>query len=202
MSIFTIGHDKMFRPIVYIYTSKIKHSEVKLFEECISFYYLLIQTVLFREYFIENMILILDLEGMGFLNFPYKATKGLINSTGITYSGRLHKILFVNPTFMFYGVWKILSSFLHPDIHERIAFISSHKHNHILNYINKDQLLEKYGGTMQAPTSAFPIYTTFKENEVPLFDETENTYFPKPKKIEAKKIEHKKCFFGKEMDVS
>lgn len=178
MSVFTIGHDKMFRPILYIYPGRVKAHEIDTFTSCICFYYMAIQLNLIKEYFIENWIIIVDLEGLGFLNFPFKALRTLIDSTGITFAGRLHKIILVNPTFMFYGVWKIIQSFLHPESTQRIDFISKGKHSDFLKYINKDQLIDKYGGLMKSPVSAFPIMTTFQPDDQPELEECEDTYFP------------------------
>lgn len=207
--IFTIGHDHMFRPIVYLAPKKVKAKDMHLFEECVCFFYLAIQQELFKEYFIENYILIIDIEGMGFLNFPFKALRSLIDSTSLKFSGRLHKLIFLNPTFMFNGFWKIVKAFLHPESLERISFIANDKLKDLLKIIDKSQLIEKYGGTMKEPETVFPIRTTFTEASIPNFECFDGSYEPEKIEVVIKSLTVKQkskmskwmYFFEEEMDV-
>ena len=179
MNIFCIGHDKMYRPIVYIHTKMIKKQDFNVLLDCLSFIYLAIEQVFMKKYFVENLCLVFDLEGLGILNFPFKAMKGLIDITTVRFSGKLHKIYFANPSTMFFGIWKIVRKFCDPVVNERIEFIKSSKMKDFLRTINEDQLLEAYGGSLKTPKSVFPFVNTFRENETPEFPKPlTDTYMP------------------------
>jgi hypothetical protein len=189
MVIFTAGHDKAFRPILYLNVNKIKSSEIEDFKHCVSYFALAIKKRLLRDYFIENWVLMIDLEGRGVLNLPIKALKGLIETTAVTFAGVLHCLNFLNPSLMFYGVWQVISNVLHPATKEKIHVIGKGKTQELLKYIAKDQLLEKYGGTLRQPTRALPIYSTFKEGELPDIISAEPTYIAPPSREVPKKEE-------------
>ena len=106
-----------------------------LFGEAVCFFYLALQQEFLKEYHIENYILVIDIEGTGFLNFPFKALQSLIEVTSVLFAGRVHKLIIANPTFMFYGAWKIVSSFLHPEVLEKFTIIPSGKNDEYVKFI-------------------------------------------------------------------
>lgn len=184
MVIFTAGHDRSFRPIIYLNVNKIKSSEIDDFKHCVSYFALAIKKRLLKDYFIENWILMIDLEGRSVLNLPIKALKGLIETTAVTFAGVLHRLNFLNPSLMFYGAWTVISNLLHPSTREKIHVIGKGKTKELLKDISADQLLDKYGGTLKPPTRALPIIPTFFPNEMPDVLSTEQTYIPPlPKNI-------------------
>lgn len=166
--VFSIGHDKKFRPILYFYPSKVKESELELFRQSLSFYLLLVIKFLMRDYHIENWIMFIDLEKKGFLHFPFKAIQATINVTSLIFAGRMHKMFLVNPTFLFYGLWKLISKFLHPDVLAKIQILKKSNFDQLLESISKDQLLEQYGGTLHYDGNVFPLRTTFSSDEQPV----------------------------------
>jgi hypothetical protein len=166
--VFSIGHDKKFRPILYFYPSKVKESELELFRRSLSFYLLMVVKFLMRDYHIENWIIIIDLEKKGFLHFPFKAIQATINVTSLVFAGRMHKMFLVNPTFLFYGLWKLISKFQHPDVLAKIQILKKSGFDQLLDSISKDQLLEQYGGTLRYEGSVFPMRTTYIPDEQPL----------------------------------
>lgn len=178
MAIFTAGHDRGFRPIIYINISQIKNSEVDDFKQCVSFFSLAIKKRMLRPYHIENWVLMIDLNDRSMLNLPIKALRGLIETTSVTFAGTLHRLNFLNPSFTFYGVWKIISNFLHEATLEKIHVIKHGKTSELLKQIAPDQLLAKYGGTLPMPPKAFPLVGTFQPNEQPEVLTTEQTFIP------------------------
>lgn len=185
MCLFTIGHDRGFRPIIYMNLSHIKNSEIAAFTHCVSYYSLAIKKRLLKPYFVENWVSLLDLEGRSLFNIPFKALRALTDTTSITFAGCMHRMFFLNPSIMFYGVWQVISGFLHSATREKITVVGKGKEKELLKYIDKDQLLEAYGGTLKRPARALPFQLTFKEGELPEVASTEDTYIPVEKKKEA-----------------
>ena len=169
--VFTIGHDKKFRPIIYFAPAKVKESEIDLFTRSMSLFCLLITRYLLRDYYIENWVIIMDLEKKGFLNFPFKAIQATMRVTSLMFAGRLHKMYMLNPTVMFYGLWKLVSKIANPDTVAKIQILKKSGFTELLSVISPDQLLEKYGGTLSEPAGAFPITTTFAADEKPFLSE-------------------------------
>jgi len=113
----------------------------------------------------------MDLEKKGFMNFPFKAIQATMRVTSLMFAGRLHKMYMLNPTIMFYGLWKLVSKVAHPDTVAKIQMLKKSGFGELLTAISSDQLLEKYGGTLKEPVSAFPLKTTFGDNEQPVLTE-------------------------------
>jgi len=185
--VFSVGHDKKFRPILYLYPSKVKENELELFRQSFSFYCLLVVNFLMRDYHIENWVIIIDLEKKGFLNFPFKAIQATINVTSLVFAGRMHKMFLVNPTFVFHGLWKLISKFQHPDVLAKIQLLKKNNFDQLLESISKNQLLEQYGGTLHYDDNVLPMRTTFVPNEQPLLTtsdiETHNFIEAQPVKV-------------------
>jgi hypothetical protein len=176
---FSQGHDRKFRPVIYIFPTKIKEVELELFRQSFKFYLMMVEKYLMRDYHIENWVTIIDLEKKGLMGFPFKAIQATINVTSMLFAGRMHNLFMVNPTFMFYGLWKLISNFLPPDMLEKIHILKRKGFGKILDLIDKEQLLEKYGGTMVEHEQVLPMRTTFEPNEKPLMNEkdlTENNF--------------------------
>lgn len=184
MCLFSIGHDHGFRPIIYMNLSQVKNSEIAAFTHCVSYYSLAIKKRLLRPYFVENWVSMMDLEGRSLFNIPFKALRALTDTTSITFAGSMHRMFFLNPSVMFYGVWQVISGFLHSATREKISVIGKGKEKELLKYIDKDQLLEAYGGTLKRPVRALPFQLTFREGELPEVASTEDTYIPIEKKKE------------------
>lgn len=169
--IFTIGHDKKFRPVIYVYPAQVKDNELELFADSVAFFLLVVVKHLLRNYFIENWIIVMDLEKRGFTNFPFKALQAMVKVSSLVFSGRLHKMYMLNPSFMFWGLWKILSKFVNEDTAAQISILKKESFSEIFVDIPKEQLIERYGGTMKEPETPFPLISTFTEDERPHIDQ-------------------------------
>ncbi len=142
---------------------------------------MMVEKYLLRDYYIENWIIILDLDKKGFMSFPFKAIQATISVTSLVFAGRMHSLYMLNPTFMFYGLWKLISNFLPPDVLAKIQILKKNGFGKLLEIISKDQLLEKYGGTMIEQKQTFPMRTTFTPDEKPIMAEldiSENNFIP------------------------
>ena len=190
--LFSIGHDKKFRPIIYVYPSRILEKDLDIFKETCCFYMLAIQRYLMNNYFIENWVIILDLEKRGITNTPYKMLKALISSTSLIFSGRMHKMFILNPSFLFNGIWKLISKFLHPDTNAKIQFLKKSSFQELQQYIDRNQLLEAYGGVVKEPESPLPFQPLFKATEVPSLtaeDKVDNNYIPSEAALQKPKLQ-------------
>jgi hypothetical protein len=172
---FTIGHDKKFRPVIYVFPGRVKEEDLGLFADSMSFLSLIIQRQLLRDYHIENWVIILDLEKRGFTNFPFRALQALARSSSIMFAGRMHKMFMLNPSFIFYGLWKLMSKFIPEDTAPKISILKKEGFSEILDVIDKDQLIERYGGTMKEPESTFPLQSTFRKDDSPWNEASELT---------------------------
>ena len=103
MILFSIGSDYKFRPVIYLYPTRLQSHLITDFYYFATVYLSIIQRYVFRPYHIENWVVIIDVEKRGLLNFPFKAIKSLVETTVLAFSGRLHKTLILNPSFIFHA---------------------------------------------------------------------------------------------------
>lgn len=168
--VFSAGHDRKFRPVIYFYPGRVREAELELFGEAVSFFLLTVTRHLMRDYFVENWVAVVDLEKRGFTNFPFKALQALMRVTSIVFAGRLHKMFLLNPTFMFYGFWKLFSNFMHADTVAKIQFLKKEHFKELLEVVAPAQLVDRYGGGLPAPQAPYPLRATFAPGELPLND--------------------------------
>jgi len=72
---------------------------------------------------IENWIWIVDINGKGVLNTPFKLLKQIIDITSINYLSTLHRFYIYNPSFSLNGLWKMIKKLLDEVVQEKIQFI-------------------------------------------------------------------------------
>lgn len=170
---FSIGRDNKFRPVVYLYPTRLQSHLIPGFQYFVNVYLSIIQKYVFRPYHIENWVMIIDVEKKGVLNFPYKAIKSLIEATDLNFSSRLHRTFIVNPSFLFNTAWTFIKSFIDQETTRKMSVLTKKDFGQILEVIPKSQLLKEYGGDMESPVSAFPIKKTLNDDAMPKLTELE-----------------------------
>lgn len=91
----------------------------------------------FKPYFIENWIIIADIDQKGVFELPYKQMQAIGVKASKIFSGRLHKLIIVNVSFFFYGCWKFVSKFLHRHILEKIQVLKKSHYHELFDTIDK-----------------------------------------------------------------
>ena len=173
MAFFSIGRDKKFRPVLYLYPNKLKSDQMEKFQQFLQVYLAIIQKYIFRPYYIENWVMIIDVEKKGLINFPWKALKSIIDTTNLNFSSRMHKMFIVNPSFIFNTTWSIIKGLIDSETARKISFVKRHDFKVLQDVIPKDQLLKEYGGDMEKPDTAFPIKKTVGDSAMPVLTEEE-----------------------------
>lgn len=161
------GRDKKFRPVIYMYPTRFQTSDMEDFEKFLKVYLGIIQKYCFKPYYIENWIIVIDLEHKGITNFPYKAIKAAIDATNVDYAARLHKMFILNPSFLFNATWNLVKGFIDVETGKKISFLKKKDFHLIQEHISKDQLLSEYGGNLDTPDAAYPIINTLEPNATP-----------------------------------
>lgn len=164
---FSIGRDKKFRPVIYIYPSRIDPNELNDFERFVKIYLGIIQKYCLKPYYIENWVIVIDLEHKGLLNFPFKAIRAAVDATNVDFASRLHKMFLVNPSFIFNTTWNIAKGLLDIETVMKISFVKKKDLGIIQEHINQDQLLKEYGGKLETPKAAYPVLNTLEYEAVP-----------------------------------
>lgn len=192
MLFFTAGRDHKFRPVLYLYPNKLAGCDFKEFEHFVNVYLSIIQKYVFRSYYIENWVMIIDVEKKGVVNFPWKAIKATIDATNLSFSSRLHRMFILNPSFFFNTSWNMIKGFIDPETVRKFAFLKKKDFGLLEEVIPKSQLLKEYGGDLERPLAAFPIRNTLPQDAVPLNTDEEtrvnNMFIPNSYK---ELVEHK-----------
>lgn len=173
MVFFSVGRDIKFRPVLYMYPGRLQTHEMGDLENFLNVYLSIIQKYVFRPYYIENWVMIIDVEKKGLVNFPWKAIKSTVDATNLNFSSRLHKMFILNPSFIFNTTWNMVKGVIDGETAKKIAFIKKKDFGLLQEAIPKDQLLKEYGGDMDLPKSAYPIPNTLQDNAVPVLTEEE-----------------------------
>lgn len=167
MIFFSLGRDHKFRPVLYLYPVRLQGHMMPDFEHFVNVYLSIIQKYVFKPYFIENWVMIIDAEKKGVVNFPWKALKSLIEATNVNFASRMHKLYILNPSFLFYATWKIIKNFIDPETVKKLSFLKKKDFGHLQECIPKNQLLKAYGGDLDLPKTAYPIPKTLDDSAMP-----------------------------------
>lgn len=181
MILFSAGRDHKFRPVIYLYPTRVQSHMIQNFQYFLNVYLAIIQKHVFKSYYLENWVMIIDVEKKGVLNFPYKALKSMIDTADLHFSSRLHKTFIVNPSFIFNTAWTVIKGFIDPETTRKMSVLKKKDFGHILDVIPKSQLLKPYGGDLDVPATAFPIMKTLKDDAIPKMLPAElltNNYIP------------------------
>ncbi|KAJ3117034.1 hypothetical protein HDU96_008078 [Phlyctochytrium bullatum] len=161
------GFNKQGRPILYLIPSKENSNDAEMNLKYVVFN--LEGAVRLMPPGIEQMVIIIDFEGVGMMNCPsVAATRKVYQILSDHYPERLGTAFFVNPSWYFWVFFRIVSPFMDPETKAKIHFYSTQKAiassksekagdetaeattggwENILKYIDADQLDAAYGGS-------------------------------------------------------
>lgn len=197
---FTFGRDKQFRPILYLYPNRLKTKDCADFGHFLNTLLMAMTSFMYKPYFIENLVIIMDVEKKGVVGFPFKAVKQIIDATNLNFCCSLHRLFIVNPSFIFSTGWSMVKGWLDPETTKKIVFLKKKEFHVLQKDINADQLLDLYGGTLETPKQAFPIINTLDKDAEPVVTEEQKKHNNYIKPVEKVTVSTKQIFSIEDMD--
>eukprot|EP00826_Nyctotherus_ovalis_P023848 TRINITY_DN1834_c0_g1_i7.p1 TRINITY_DN1834_c0_g1~~TRINITY_DN1834_c0_g1_i7.p1 ORF type:complete len:350 (+),score=111.56 TRINITY_DN1834_c0_g1_i7:669-1718(+) len=169
------GRDKHYRPVLYV-LPKLAVTYITQEGLCSDMCKVIMEHIL--HYMIvagksENMVVVIDLQGLGLTSLPYNTLKEMISSLQANYNSRLAKMYILNVSFGIRLVWSIVSNFINPITRSKILVFDSGSPEELRKDILPCQLLKKYGGEFESPEHAWP--PTFPPQMYPESPETHFT---------------------------
>ncbi|CAD8132266.1 unnamed protein product [Paramecium pentaurelia] len=160
--VFSLGRDKQFRPLIFIQVSKISTNIEQLppilNAMCVLLNY--IQKFMLIPYYVEKWRIIVDLNDISLFRLPHQIIKQIIDVTQSNYTASLEQLHLLNPPFILVAAWKLVEKLMHPETAKKIQFCKDP--SYLQEYINEDQLMLKYKGTLPNITCLWPIINTYK----------------------------------------
>ena len=71
-----------------------------------------------------TLIIIVDINGKGIVNFPFKILARVIDLTIVNFRGTLDKLFILNPSFSLNASWSIIKGMLDNDTNNKISFFN------------------------------------------------------------------------------
>ncbi|CAD8142971.1 unnamed protein product [Paramecium octaurelia] len=160
--VFSLGRDKQFRPLIFIQVSKISTNIEQLPPILNAICVLLnhIQKFMLVPYHVEKWRIIVDLNDISIFRMPHQIIKRIIDVTQSNYTASLEQLHLLNPPFVLMAAWKLVEKLMHPETAKKIQFCKDP--SYLQEYINEDQLMLKYKGTLPNFTCLWPIINTYR----------------------------------------
>ncbi|CAK60467.1 unnamed protein product (macronuclear) [Paramecium tetraurelia] len=165
--VFSLGRDKQFRPLIFIQVSKIRtiatnsqcymcsfKSYIKNLCQCLT---------MWRNgelQWIQMISVFLDYHTKQKFVYTIQIIKKIIDVTQSNYTASLEQLHLLNPPFVLVAAWKLVEKLMHPETAKKIQFCKDP--SYLQEYINEDQLMLKYKGTLPNFTCLWPIINTFR----------------------------------------
>jgi len=173
--IYISGRDKQYRPIIIInlYRVDLKIMSLKDIIEALCFVLDVCRKYYFVPGKVENWVIFLELNHGGIFDFPTKVLKSINEITSVNYTSTLDRFFIMNPSSVLKKTWSLVSSFIDPETAGKISMVTKSEYPQLLERISKDQLLQKYGGTLPEKycwppenTLNLPPYTKESNQEI------------------------------------
>jgi len=140
------ARDKAGAQIIYFRPALHKPKEspaLHLFKMCFFLLQRCLQDIVTQR---NGFLVINDLRGAGWSNFDHKVPKLFVNMLQNRFPGRLHQVLHLSPPKVFKVMLGIVRPFVPEKYQCKMVVINMQD---LSNYVDHDQLLEEYGGSMQ-----------------------------------------------------
>lgn len=82
----------------------------------------------------------------------------------------MYKLFILNPSNGFNMSWKLALPYLSPAVRQKVFLLKKSQYVTLLEDIDRDQLLKKYGGSLDYPSNFWPIPNTLHKDSVPQVD--------------------------------
>mmetsp|Transcript_7108 Transcript_7108/g.6372 ORF Transcript_7108/g.6372 Transcript_7108/m.6372 type:complete len:167 (-) Transcript_7108:741-1241(-) len=120
--IYLAGRDKKYRPIIVmnLYRVDLDKTDMQDFIGAIASLCMIVRDHCFVPYFVENWIIIIEVNGLSLWSFPFKLVKEVLNVTGANFQSTLEKLYLMHPSFIISGAWKVIRGWLDPETANKI----------------------------------------------------------------------------------
>ena len=156
---YVYNRDKSHRPILILNVKRILDTDIE--EEILLKY-----TLYWLEHVIskgmvsghvENFFVLLDCDDVGVTEIPKAKLKAMVGVIQSNYRGRLFRLFAINVPIMLRAAWKLFKGWVDPftaaKMHCR-GGLKKYKDD-LLEYVDRSNLEEKYGGELPNKTSGF-----------------------------------------------
>ena len=173
------GRDKQNRPVYVIKPNRIKLAKLKsaVFIKSFITYSQMVRQHCFKEYHVENWIMLMDLEKKSVFDFSFKSLSLVLKSTNLFFGGCVHKIFMLNPSSFFSFSFKIVEKMLDKSTRQKINMLKPKEYPKMWQYIDAAQIPEEFGGQKLDVGVYWPPVMMKKDNEIPHIDVSKNVFF-------------------------
>lgn len=115
---------------------------------------------------VEQWFTILDFDGVGLRDLPVNSLKGFTSSMQRNFRGRMYRNVFFNAHWFIQGLWGTVKGWLDYFVQQKIMIPkSADLTSTLLEYIDENDLEEKFGGKKPNITVFWPPETLQQANE-------------------------------------
>lgn len=104
---------------------------------------------------VEQWLIVLNLENVALTSIPVNALKTFLSVAQNTFRSRAYRCYVINAGYFLRGSWYVVSSMLDQTSREKTQLLGSDYKEVLCSLIDKDQLEERYGGTLPNKTEKF-----------------------------------------------
>ncbi|CAD8172017.1 unnamed protein product [Paramecium octaurelia] len=157
---YLLGRDKQYRPIVILNAHQIdqkKHDKEQIFQ-ALSCLLGIVKKNMFVPGKVETWVFLLETNNLGGQGLQQKVLEVLIDNMSTNFSGYLERMFVLNPSSGINFLWQQIKAFLDEETINKISFLSSKEIKQLKEFIEPNQLEEKFGGTHPNLTKFWPPY--------------------------------------------
>ncbi|EPR60260.1 polyphosphoinositide binding protein, putative [Toxoplasma gondii ME49] len=144
---YVFGRDKCLRPIFIIRCKEFINAEPESVLPVVLFWMETMIHKLLVKNRVEQWRVIIDLDQCSAFSTPAFILKEIADTLTRNYRGRLSQMLIIKSSFVFWGMWQLVSVVLPERTKQKICLYTSNFQNDLFSHVNKNQVEERYGGT-------------------------------------------------------
>lgn len=104
---------------------------------------------------VENWLIIMDLDGVGFSEIPVTAMRKILGRVQNHFRGRANRCYILNAGWVIQTSWYMFSGMLEPTSAAKLQLLGTDYKEVLVELIGKEKLEERFGGTQPNKTSQF-----------------------------------------------
>lgn len=161
--IYTYGRDKQFRPILIVDVEKLMNAKFPMedFIQALIYFTDVVKYNCFLPGHVETWTIIIETNNMSVWSLPIRHIQSIINVTQMNYPQYLNKMFILKPSFIISTSWSMIKGLLDPETATKIQFLKEDDMPNLLNFIPKDQLEQRFGGSLPNLQEFWPPTSTF-----------------------------------------
>ncbi|CAD8096918.1 unnamed protein product [Paramecium sonneborni] len=157
---YLLGRDKQFRPIIIMNAHQIdqkKHDKEQILQ-VLSFLLGIVKKNMLIPGKVETWVFLLDTGNLGGQGLQQKVLEVLIDGLSTNFSGYLERMFVLNPSSGINFLWQSIKTILDPETINKISFLQQKEFKQLKEYIEPNQLEQKFGGNQVNLTKFWPPY--------------------------------------------